>query len=119
MMVSKVRGRFGEYTGTIDGDPADLANCTITFDIDVRSIDTSNEDRDNHLRSPDFLEVDKYPKINFASKKIVQTAEEEFDIIGDLRMKGDTKEITFAGDIERRGGDPWGPEVAGVAVRGA
>ncbi|HIV73846.1 MAG TPA: YceI family protein [Candidatus Pseudogracilibacillus intestinigallinarum] len=119
MMVSKVRGRFGEFTGTIDGDPADLANCTITFDIDVRSIDTSNEDRDNHLRSPDFFEVDKYPKINFASKKIVQTAEDEFDIIGDITMKGVTKEITFAAEFEGKAVDPWGQEVAGFAVRGA
>jgi len=119
MMVSKVRGRFGEFTGTIDGDPADLANCTITFDIDVSSIDTSNEDRDNHLRSPDFFEVDKYPKINFASKKIVQTAEDEFDIIGDITMKGVTKEITFAAEFEGKAVDPWGQEVAGFAVRGA
>lgn len=116
MMVSKVRGKFNDFEGTIKGDPTDLTNCEIEFKINVDSIDTSNEDRDNHLRSADFFEVEKYPHITFKSTKIEKTDDDEYEVTGDLTMKGVTKEVTLEVEYEGKGTNPWGQEVVGFSI---
>ena len=118
MMVSKVRGNFNQFEGTIEGDPTDLANSKVQFKIDVDSINTSNEDRDNHLRSADFFDVENYPEMTFTSTKIVQTDDDEYEITGDLTMKGVTKEVTLEAEFEGKGVNPWGQEVVGFSVEG-
>src|SRR5260221_14786395 len=90
MMVSNVIGQFDQYDGKIMFDPKDLANSKIDVTIQVSSINTRNEKRDGHLKSPEFFDATKFPTITFVSKKITAT-----DMTGDLTVKGVTKEVTI------------------------
>lgn len=118
MMVSKVRGNFSQLEGTIDGNPEDLSSAKIAFKVDIASIDTSNEDRDNHLRSADFFNADEFPHMTFVSTKIVQTDDDEYEVTGNLTIKDVTKEVTFEAEYEGKGTNPWGQEVVGFSVEG-
>lgn len=113
MMISNVRGDFSGIEATIEGDPHDLTTGKINFKIDVNTINTNNEDRDNHLRSPDFFEVEKYPHITFVSSEAVKTKEDEYELTGDLTIRDITKKHTFK--VTRSGSavNPWGVEVVG------
>jgi len=113
MMVSNVRGNFNGVKGTVDGDPMNLTDAQIHFEIDVKTINTNNEDRDNHLRSDDFFAVETYPHITFNSTQIVETGEDEYDVTGDLTVKGVTKTTTFKVMRTGSGTNPWGVEVVG------
>src|SRR5699024_4788218 len=95
MMVSNVRGNFVGIEGSVKGDPENLTEAKIKFKIDVNTINTNNEDRDNHLRSDDFFDVEKYPNITFDSNEIVSTGADEYDVSGDLTVKNVTKNATF------------------------
>ncbi len=104
LVVSNTKGYFNDYDGEVqfDGKNFDVASVSIT--ISVASIDTKNTDRDDHLRSPDFFDVETYPTIEFKSKKIVKGKGNNFKIIGDLTIKDVTKEVTldaeFLGVVE-------------------
>lgn len=98
MMVSTVRGGFGTLTGTVIYDPANLAATTVEAEVDVNTIDTRNERRDKHLRSADFFDVEKFPKMTFKSKSVRPVAPGKMQLIGDLTIRGTTKEVTF--DVE-------------------
>lgn len=111
MMVSKVRGRFTGVEGTLNGDPADLTGATIDFTIDASSIHSNNEDRDNHLRSADFFDVEKYPNITFKSTNIVKNGD-NYNITGDMTIKDVTKQVTFEAEYLGSGKNPWGVDVA-------
>lgn len=111
MMVAKVRGRFDAFEGTIEGDPQDLVGANINFKIDASSIDTNSEDRDNHLRSEDFFEVEKYPNITFVSTDISNTGDGTYSITGDFTMKDVTKKVTFEAEYQGAGKNPWGVDV--------
>lgn len=113
MMVSKVRGRFTEVEGTIVGDPRELENTTIEFKAAIASIQTNNEDRDNHLRSEEFFDAEKYPEMTFSSTKITKVAQDEYELTGDLTIKGVTKSTTFKVEHTGSGTNPWGVEVVG------
>lgn len=113
MMVSNVKGNFTGIEGTVEGDPNNLAEAKINFKIDVNTINTNNEDRDNHLRSADFFEVEKYPEITFVSTKIVETGSDEFEVIGDMTVKGITKEAMFKINKVGSATNPWGVAVIG------
>jgi polyisoprenoid-binding protein YceI len=95
MMVSTVRGTFDAFSGSASYDAANPAALSLNATIEAKSIDTRNEMRDNHLRSADFFEVEKFPTINFTSTKTVQTAPGQFKVTGNLTMHGITKEITL------------------------
>jgi polyisoprenoid-binding protein YceI len=103
-LLSKVRGRFTAFDGTIRADWARPANSSVEFTIDAKSINTDNERRDNHLRSADFFEVEKFPQITFKSTSVKATGERTFDVTGNLTMHGVTKVVTlpvvFAGKIK-------------------
>jgi polyisoprenoid-binding protein YceI len=115
-LVTRVQGQFREVAGTITVDRQNPAASSVTFTIQAASVDTRIEQRDKHLRSADFFDVEKYPQITFASKKIVPKDTTHFDVTGDFTMHGVTKEITvpveFLGDIK----DPWGNDRAGFSV---
>lgn len=118
MMISKVKGTFHEFDATVEADPNDLTTANIQVSIDLASIDTRNEDRDNHLKSADFFEIEKYPKMTFQSTNIVKKSEDEYDFTGDLTLHGVTKPVTLSAKFEGVVKDPWGNEVAGLSAKG-
>lgn len=119
MMIATVRGRFSAVTGTVTVDEQNPKNSKVDVSIDVTSIDTRQEMRDNHLRSPDFLDVEKFPTIHFVSKRIEGDPRgRDFRVIGDLTIRDTTREVELKADFEGEGKDPWGNERAGFSARG-
>jgi polyisoprenoid-binding protein YceI len=112
-MVTKVRGAFNEFTGTavLDGD--NPASSTATVTIKAASIDTRNEQRDGHLRSNDFLAMEEYPEITFVSASVKETGDNEFELTGDLAIRGVTNSITIPFTFEGVATDPFGNVRAG------
>jgi polyisoprenoid-binding protein YceI len=118
MMFTTVRGRFKKVRGTIlCPDESDPTKASVEAEIDSASIDTGDENRDAHLRSPDFLDVAQYPRITFKSGRIERTSEpNEFRVHGDLTVRGVTREAVLDTSFNGRGKNPFGPEVAGFTV---
>ena len=98
MMISTVHGQFRTFSATATGDPASPASATIEASVDVASIDTGNEKRDSHLKSADFFDVEKLPKMTFKSKKIEAAGAGKYKVTGDLTLHGVTKEVVL--DVE-------------------
>jgi len=114
MMISNVKGTFNEFQGTIEADPQDLTDASIDFTIDANSIDTRKADRDNHLRSADFFDVENYPNLSFKATKIEKTSNDTYDLTGDFTIKDTTKPVTFNVTFEGTAKDPMsGDEAAG------
>ena len=113
MMVSKVRGTFDSYTAEVEADDlADLTTASIKFTFDVASINTRDEERDNHLKSADFFDAEKYPTITFQSTSITRDGD-DYLVTGDLTIKDVTKPVTFEVEFNGKGTNPWGVEVYG------
>jgi polyisoprenoid-binding protein YceI len=115
MMVSNVRGQLGKVAGTVDADEKNPSHAVIKATIDAASIDTRNEDRDKHLRGPDFLDVAQYPTITFASKKIEKAKDGHWNVTGDLTLHGVTRAVVL--DVEgptQPVKDPYGKTRAGA-----
>jgi len=93
--ASKVRGRFADFEGTINADPAKPEASSVTFTIKTASIDTSQPDRDKHMKSADFFDVEKYPEITFKSSKMTPAGKDKYDVTGTLTMHGVSKEVTL------------------------
>ncbi|QHT63564.1 YceI family protein [Paenibacillus lycopersici] len=119
MMIAKVKGSFHEFSAEIEADPNDLTTASIQFNVALASIDTRNADRDNHLRTGDFFDIEKYPALTFQSKSIVKTGDGEYDVTGDLTLHGLTRTETFQVTYEGSGKDPWGNEKVGFSGKGA
>lgn len=106
---SILTGRFDTFAGDFSYDPAKPEASTINVTIDTNSVNSNHAERDKHLRSPDFLNVEKFPKATFVSKKIVLGKDKnEFDIVGDLTLNGVTKSVTIDAAKIGEGKDPWG-----------
>lgn len=116
MMFTTVRGTFSDFEATVVADPEDLTSAEIDFSIDVASIDTRSGDRDNHLRSPDFFDVENYAKITFKATGTKKTGDNEYDLTGDMTVRGVTQPVTFHVVYEGAGKNPWGAEVAGFTA---
>ena len=116
LMISNVKGEFRTFQANIDGE--DFTNSIISANIDASSISTNNNDRDTHLKSPDFFEVEKYPEITFVSKSIKKVDDDEYQLVGDLTIKGTTKEITLDTEFGGFMKDPYGNEKAGFSISG-
>lgn len=112
-MVTKVRGSFDEFAGTAVLDGANPANSRVEVTIEAASIDTRNAQRDEHLRGNDFLAMQEYPKITFASTGVRQAGETTFEVTGDLTIKGVTNEITIPFEFEGAAKDPFGNQRVG------
>jgi polyisoprenoid-binding protein YceI len=115
-LVTQVRGKFTDYKGTIQVDPAKMTNSTVDFAIKAASIDTGNADRDKHLRSADFFDVEKFPEITFKSKSIKATGKDEYAVTGTFTMHGVSKEITLPVTFGGTAKDPWGNQRAGFST---
>jgi polyisoprenoid-binding protein YceI len=118
MMIAKVKGAFKQFEASIEADPEDLTTADISFSVDAASIDTRNDDRDAHLRSADFFDVENHPKLTFKATKIERTGDGEYDVTGDLTIRGVTRSETFKATFEGAGKDPWGNHKAGFSAEG-
>lgn len=119
MMFTTVRGLFADVSGEMVVDEENPDRSRVDVEIDARSIDTRVSDRDTHLRSEDFLNVEKYPKITFRSKRVSGAHAEpgdEFEVVGDLTIRGETREVTLEATFDGRGVDPWGTERVGFSA---
>lgn len=117
MMITTVRGRIADVEGTIFIDEASPSDSAVDAVLKAASLDTRTDQRDQHLRSADFLDVENFPEITFKSKR-VQGTKERFKVTGDLTIRGTTKEITLDVTFEGEGKDPWGGERVGFAATG-
>ncbi len=115
LMISKVRGRFSEISGTVqtDGTPE---GSRIEVEIGTASITTNDAGRDTHLRSADFFDVAKYPKLRFVSTQVMSTGKDAFTVKGDLTIRGTTRPIEFKVTQEGSARDPWGNDRAGFTA---
>jgi len=113
-LLTKVRGRFSDFSGTITYDEAHPENASVAIAIQAASIDTNEANRDTHLRSDDFFATDKYPTLEFTSTRIVPAGSDRFDVTGDLTIRGVTKRITVPVSVLGKAVDPWGNEKLGL-----
>jgi len=116
MVVSTVKGHFRDFEGTINIDEENPANSSVAVSIDVASVDTHEPDRDAHLRSDDFFNAEKFPKITFHSTRVELTGEERAKVIGDLTIRDITREVELDTEFEGRVKDPWGNERIGLTA---
>ncbi len=116
MVIAKVHGRFTRWSGAIALDEQDLTRSAVEVRIDAASLDTQVADRDAHLRSPDFLDVARHPEITFRSKRIERHGSAH-RVIGDLQLRGVTREVALEVEYAGTARDPWGNERAGFSAR--
>jgi len=95
MMISNVKGEFSRITGSVEFDPSNLTGSHVEATIASASVNTREPQRDSHLKSPDFLDVNRYPAITFRSTKIVSAGEDSYEVTGDLTIRGVTREVTL------------------------
>jgi polyisoprenoid-binding protein YceI len=117
MMFTTVKGRFADVEGTISVPGPSLADASVVATMKAASIDTRVEQRDQHLRSADFLDVENFPDVSFKSTKLEGT-KEKFTMTGDLTIRGTTKPVTLDVTFEGTGTDPWGNERMGFSASG-
>jgi polyisoprenoid-binding protein YceI len=117
--ISTVRGRFTRVTLDTDLDPAEPAKARARVEIDVRSIDTGDEQRDAHLRGPEFFDADRYPTIVFELTSVTPTGGEEYRVAGDLTIRGITRPVELDTEYSGAASDPWGNARAGVTITGS
>lgn len=116
MMVSTVKGRFAGLSGMIVDVAEDPSLSSVEIQIDAASITTNDEQRDGHLRSPDFFDVQNYPTLTFKSTR-VQGSRESFKVTGDLTLHGVTREIELDAEFNGVGTNPYGKRVAGFSAQ--
>lgn len=117
MVISKTTGKFNDFDGTLTFDGENLANGSVLVTAQMASIDTDDEKRDDHLRSADFFDVEKHPTMTFESTRVIPGDGNEFKLVGDLTIKGVTKEVTFDGEFNGVIADPWGSTRAGFSAK--
>jgi polyisoprenoid-binding protein YceI len=116
MMISKARGTFGSFSGTVDYNEANPAASTVDVSIDTASINTKDEKRDGHLQSPDFFDVATYPTMTFKSTRVEVVDDSHGKIYGDLTIRDVTKEVVLDTEFSGVAKSPWGTESAGFSA---
>ena len=115
--IATVRGAFREFGGTLEiGD--DITSAKAYGTVSVASVDTNEPQRDEHLRSADFFDAEHYPELTFASKEIRPVDEDVFEIVGDITIRGTTREIVLTAELQGTEQDPWGNERVGLEITG-
>jgi polyisoprenoid-binding protein YceI len=109
-LLTKVRGRFSEFEGTIEYDEANPERSSVNVTIQAASVDTNERDRDTHLRTGDFFEVEKFAALTFKSTRATRKGSEGFDVAGDLTIHGVTRPVSLAVTLLGKAKDPWGNE---------
>ncbi len=118
LMISNVLGSFKEFEGEASMTGDDYSTAKVKFSINVASVDTEAPDRDAHLKSADFFDVENYPKMVFEGEGMTQKDEDNFELKGDLTIKGVTKPVTLNAEFGGFMTDPWGNKKAGFSVTG-
>lgn len=116
MVIAKVNGKFDSFSGTIDFDGKNFQNASVAVTIDVKSIDTDNEKRDGHLKSGDFFLADSFPQITFKSTRVIPGENDKFQIVGDLTIRGVTRQVTLDAVLNGVIDDSWGNKRAGFSA---
>jgi polyisoprenoid-binding protein YceI len=112
LMIATVKGRFADVQGSVVANDDNPSDAKIDVTIAAASIDTRQEQRDTHLRSADFLDVERFPTITFRSKRIDAQKGDEFRVVGDLTIRGTTREVVLDAEHTGRARDPWGNDRA-------
>lgn len=116
MMISKVRGSFEKFSGTVEFDEQNPANSSVEVQIEAASIQTRDEKRDGHLVSPDFLDAANHPYLTFKSKSVRVLDDSHGEIVGDLTIRGVTREVVLATEYNGQSKAPWGTTSAGFSA---
>lgn len=118
LVISTVTGKFNRFDATMESDNDNFDGADIRFEADIDSVDTNNEDRDNHLKSDDFFNASEYPKLTFESRSFRKFGENEFKLIGDLTIRDKTKTVELDAVYGGTVVDPYGQTKAGFEVSG-
>ena len=108
LVIAKVRGTFARWSGTVQVPDGDFSKATVAVTIDASSIATGVEQRDAHLKSPDFFDVAQYPELRFVGKRVQPRSGDDIDVVGDLTIKGITREVVLRVEQLGQAKDPWG-----------
>jgi polyisoprenoid-binding protein YceI len=118
MMIANVKGEFDKVSGTVQFDPANPSAASVEASIDTSTISTRDEQRDGHLKSGDFLDVEKFPSITFKSKKVTASGKDSFSVVGDLTIRDVTKEVALTvEELTGEAKDPWGNMRRGATAK--
>ena len=117
MMISKVRGTFESFSGSVNFDESNPTNTTVDISIDAAGINTREDQRDGHLRSPDFLNADEFPTLTFKSTKVEQIDENNGKLYGDLTIRGVSKPVVLDVEYAGQAKSPWGTTSAGFSAK--
>ena len=118
LMVSTVTGLFGQYEGKLEMTGDDFEDASIAFSASIDSISTGNEQRDGHLKSPEFFDAGQFPTLTFASTSMKKTGDDTYDLVGDLTLHGVTKPVTLKAEYGGQMQDFYGQTKAGFEVTG-
>jgi polyisoprenoid-binding protein YceI len=121
LVISTVTGEFKRFSGTVTAEKPDFSDARVKFEADVNSISTNNEQRDGHLKSPDFFDASSHPKLSFASKSLVAKADGSYELVGDMTMRGITRRISlhaeYGGTVKGFEGDVAAFSITGTLNR--
>lgn len=118
MMFTNVSGSFQQFDATVETEGDDFENAKIEFSADVASVTTANADRDNHLKSGDFFDAEQFPKMTFTATSFTKESESEYELKGDLTLRGVTKPVKLDVEFGGTAKDPWGNLKAGLSATG-
>ncbi|MEO5998281.1 MAG: YceI family protein [Chitinophagaceae bacterium] len=118
LLISTVTGEFKKFDATVETEGDDLTTAKIQLTVDIDSISTNNEQRDAHLKSGDFFEAEKHPKLTFVSDKLEKMDEEGYRLYGKLTMRGTTKDVVLKAEFGGSTVDPWGNTRVGFELTG-
>ena len=118
LMVSNVTGKFNSFEGKVETVGDDFSNASVSFSADIDSITTGNEQRDGHLKSADFFDAENHPKMTFQSTDVKKISDDEYEIKGDLTIRGVTKPVTLKAEYGGQMGDFYGNTKAGFELTG-
>lgn len=118
MMFTNVSGKFGTYDATITTDGDNFDNADIEFSGEINSVDTGNKDRDNHLKSADFFDGENHPKLTFKSTSFTKVDDENYELTGNLNIRGVEKSIKLPVEFSGLMTDPWGNTKVGLNISG-
>jgi len=119
LMITNVTGSFGTFEGSAETSADDFSDAVIKFSADINSVDTNQPQRDGHLKSADFFDAEKFPKLEFSSTSFTKTGDKEYNLKGDLTLKGITKPVSLKVEFGGIAVDPYGQTKAGFDVTGS